>query len=405
MTTVVLVHGTGSRNPKTQAMYDHIEQKLHSQRADLKVLGCYWGDEVGAKLNASGASVPTYAITRAVGGVPEAVSEADREIALWDQLYRDPLYELRLLAVQNTGAADFIPGQVSAGQILNDKVANLQPGNDLQAKLSEAGVGDLFDRARQDVSGSDAYSDAVGAAAEPLAPYRSAVARAIVAQIVVLCEGSNRYERLSTDATLRGQVVDLLVDELGGRERSIFGDLVLKPLSGIATWYLRSHRRSITDAVDPTAGDVILYQGRGDPIRKAIYDVIAKAEPPVIVLAHSLGGIASVDLLAGARTGAMPALDNVKLLVTVGSQAPFFYEIKALNSMSYGDPLPGYFPSWLNIYDLRDFLSYIGGGLFPGRVQDVKVDNRQPFPQAHSAYWDDDLMWNAFFAKLKEMQL
>lgn len=80
-------------------------------------------------------------------------------------------------------------------------------------------------------------------------------------------------------------------------------------------------------------------------------------------------------------------------MVTVGSQAPFFYEIDALASLSYGEPLPSYFPAWLNIYDGRDFLSYIGAGVFPGRVTDQRVDNGQPFPQAHSAYWRNDAVW------------
>ncbi|MGM3306074.1 hypothetical protein ACSQ6I_08850 [Anabaena sp. WFMT] len=37
--------------------------------------------------------------------------------------------------------------------------------------------------------------------------------------------------------------------------------------------------------------------------------------------------------------------------------------------------LPEYFPKWLNIYDLRDILSYIDDHeeLFPGCIKDVAV--------------------------------
>ena len=75
---------------------------------------------------------------------------------------------------------------------------------------------------------------------------------------------------------------------------------------------------------------------------------------------HSLGGVACVDLLVEA------ALPQVELLVTVGSQAPFFYEIDALQSLRFGVPLPEHFPRWLNVYDLRDFLSYVAAGVFAG---------------------------------------
>ncbi|MEA5464607.1 hypothetical protein VB741_12800, partial [Leptothoe sp. PORK10 BA2] len=55
------------------------------------------------------------------------------------------------------------------------------------------------------------------------------------------------------------------------------------------------------------------------------------------------------------------------------------------------------YKNWLNIYDLRDFLSYVGNqdGLFAGKMTDVLVDNRQPFPEAHGAYWANDATWDA----------
>jgi hypothetical protein len=82
--------------------------------------------------------------------------------------------------------------------------------------------------------------------------------------------------------------------------------------------------------------------------------------------------------------------------VTVGSQAPFLYEIGALPSLEPADPLPDHFPQWLNIYDRRDILSYVGAGVLGAdKVTDVQVDNNQPFPQSHSAYWSNDDVWNA----------
>jgi hypothetical protein len=107
-----------------------------------------------------------------------------------------------------------------------------------------------------------------------------------------------------------------------------------------------------------------------------------------------LGGIACVDLLV------KECLENVALLVTVGSQAPFLYEINALHSLEFGEPLPEHFPVWLNIYDLRDFLSYVGANVFPNKVQDVLVDSKQPFPRSHSAYWENPATWKAIIPRL-----
>jgi hypothetical protein len=146
------------------------------------------------------------------------------------------------------------------------------------------------------------------------------------------------------------------------------------------------------------AGDVMLYQSRGGPIRECIRACVADATRPVVLLGHSLGGIACVDLLAAAASDGAPRVD---LLVTAGSQAPFLYEIGALASLGPDDPLPDHFPTWLNVYDPRDILSYVAGPVFrpPGSnaqlVSDVAVDNRQPFPMSHSAYWCNSEFWDA----------
>lgn len=135
----------------------------------------------------------------------------------------------------------------------------------------------------------------------------------------------------------------------------------------------------------PETGDILRYQARGALLRARIAEAVALAraadDGPVVLLAHSLGGIASFDLLA------MEPAHGVDLLVTVGSQAPFLYEIDALTGLRRGEELPGTFPRWINVYDRRDLLGFVGGKLFPGRVDDVRVHLRQPFPRAHTAYF------------------
>ena len=84
-----------------------------------------------------------------------------------------------------------------------------------------------------------------------------------------------------------------------------------------------------------------------------------RAASPVLPVALSLGGIALVDLLA-----AWPDAP-VEACVTVGSQAPLLYTFDAIPSMPYDEADPPHLPvPWLNIYDSRDFLSFVAEPLF-----------------------------------------
>jgi hypothetical protein len=171
-----------------------------------------------------------------------------------------------------------------------------------------------------------------------------------------------------------------------GRSAAVIG-------TALATW----RRGSVTDATSPLAGDILLYQCRGATIRQLIRAQIEELTPPIVLLGHSLGGIACVDLLIEADLR-----ERVSLLVTVGSQAPYFYELNALQKLEYGATLPHHVPRWINVYDLRDLLSFIGERVFHGQVRDVEVDSRQPFPESHSAYWTNPQTFSAIAGGLTE---
>ena len=118
---------------------------------------------------------------------------------------------------------------------------------------------------------------------------------------------------------------------------------------------------------------------------------VDRCDEPVVLVAHSLGGIACVEMLIEQE------LPEVKLFVTAGSQSPYFYEIGALRTLPFKAnvtcKLPAHFPKWVNFYDRRDFLSFVGRGVFGAKVTDKEVNNGQPFPQSHSAYWSNDAVW------------
>jgi hypothetical protein len=393
MSTVIFVHGTGVREPAFSKLFGRVRSELHSRRPELAVEPCYWGGEEGAQLWHGGASVPAYDTTRDIVPGP-----GDEELALWDLLYQDPLWELQTLAMAGPAGGELPPGQVPPGDRLDARVQALEPSAELAAALAVAGLIDTFGSARTAIATSEPYLQALVGASDSLDDLRLAVARAIVAKALAeQAELDGVDTSVVPDADARDQVTSLLVDSLGGRERGLLGP-VTAPVRGLAlrlaTARAKRRRGALTDATSPGAGDILLYQVRGDRIRAFLAEQVAAAAEPVTLLAHSLGGIAAVDLLV------TQPLPSVQLLVTVGSQAPFLYEIGALWSLAHGDPLPAHMPAWLNIYDRRDLLSYVGAPLFPGQIEDVEVNNKQPFPPSHSAYWANSKVWDAIVPRL-----
>jgi hypothetical protein len=394
MTSVLFVHGTGGRQKAYAVTFKQIEQTLQLRRPDVKLVPCLWGDSLGAKLNADGASIPTYDETQ--GG--KELTPEEENILLWESLYKDPFYEMRLLGLRPQQAQTVIPGKPTPSQELRIRVETLPTDTDLQTKLDDLEIGIVFQQAYEAIVGKNSkpYGRLLETASRPLDGDYGAIARAIVSMSILMCEEQGIYTWLSINDGLRDEAVDAILKVLTKDEtsRGFVLDWAKSLLTGlglsVGTNAIKRKRGAMTDGVYPCAGDIVLYQAKGGKIRDFIRSQLEAIDAPVVLLAHSLGGIACVDLLIE-----KDLRDKVKLLITVGSQAPFLYEIDALSTLSFGEPLPDHFPQWLNLYDLRDFLSYVGEGIFPGRPTDAKVDNRQPFPEAHSAYWANEQTWDA----------
>jgi hypothetical protein len=385
---VVFVHGTGVRGESWAKSFAIVEPMLRNLRPALAVRGCFWGDSQGAKLGGDGASIPTYDDT---GGEDPSVAEED--LAHWAVLYTDPWYELRLLGDWPAEGGELAPGQTPPGALLVEQIDQLAPSDELSGFLVSYDLVDYFRASLVALKTAPEFHRSAAMVTDAnLNEQRKAIARAIVAHTLRSAEDEGAPP---IDGSARGEIVAAVIDDLHGFGMGLAAWLT-RPFKGIAsrlvTQRVARKRGALTDAAYPAAGDIMRYQTRGSGIRTFIRQVVADAtagEPnaSVMLLAHSLGGIACVDTLI---EGSIPGVDR---LVTVGSQASFLYEIDALASLSYGEPLPPHFPAWLNIYDGRDFLSYVAAGLFPGRVTDYEVDNGQPFPQAHSAYWQNEAVW------------
>jgi hypothetical protein len=371
MPTVVIVHGTGVREPGYEEMVAVVARRLHLERPGYSIERCPWYKEHGVPPPPY-QSLPLKATFRAAG----RVSVPD-ELLAWQALYYDPLAELRDLS--NTAAGS---GNPTGAAMLAQEVRRVP----LPESLKSFFIGTRWKEVRACILEDEITKKAIARGASRPDATRLAVARALVAELVR--RGLERDEVLP-DGEERDQWVDTLRQSMG-TDLNIGTRGVpdmLKPAVRLVNSRLL---RPFGESQSPIAGDIILYQARGKGIRGYLAKAISNAQPPVYVMAHSLGGVAAVDTLI-----LEPTL-NIEALITFGSQAPFFFEINALVSLEKGQPLPQHFPQlWLNVCDPNDLLSFRAEPAFSAdpRIRDEQLDSGQPPIAAHGSYLGSNSFW------------
>jgi len=389
--TFLFVHGTGVREDDYRRTLLLIKKGVASQWLEAEVLPCQWGKKVGATLACKGVSIPDFS------GEPAPTDEAKALSVLWELLATDPDFEWReftgapapggFVDAAMRDAVDRFPQRIEA---LGSLPAALYQLPDEKERATE------WSTACRQVAGSGALKAALASVKRVDARMRHAAARAGVAQW--------QQQRAAAGLPLppaasRDALVQTLYDQLGGADAGRVTDWMKERFAGAvkrwATDKARRERDVLYNAAYPAAGDILLYQVRGDAIRTEIATAIRNAGDEVVVLAHSLGGIACVDLLV------MEHHPNVKALVTFGSQAPLLYELGALHSLPLQKPLPPtnkrlpdtFAPTWINVYDRDDLLSYQAAPIFTPRACDIQARSGAPFPDSHSAYWTQTALW------------
>ncbi|MCD2468451.1 hypothetical protein MBT42_33500 [Streptomyces sp. MBT42] len=387
--SLVFVHGTGVR----EGLKDTLEKVCAGVKtlpqSPISVVGPEWGKEIGpADLDVTPVLPASSAQTRAAAG-GEAPGDVT-DVATWGLLIDDPLLELRMLAAAPSARTGLVVNArtvaVELQQLLSD--AEVAP-----EALEAAGVEvDEMRSALAFVRGSEALVDAAGAVGDAgIAGLLGAVSRSVVA-CVLHAHRTARPPRLSPVA-LSGEQRTKLVGAVGEAvsgtpTRGIFTQTIGKALGPLAVRIgnsaVRENRAKLMDPFSDFIRDVAFYIRRGEDVRTFLATAISDlpANGPVVVVGHSLGGIAMVDLMSGADA------PHVDLLVTVGSQAPYLYLLDSLVSLRPG-PGSKPFTPWLNIYSPADFLSFRAAPAFPdvGGIVDEEVDAGVPFPESHSAYW------------------
>lgn len=390
--TLLFVHGTGVREDGYRKVSDDVRLGAAEHGlGHVKLVAPAWGPDLRARFDDVTRALPPQVKTRDATGGP-VITERDLEAATWDLLLGDPLFELRVYA---QGPPADGPGVVVNAPLLQqdaiDMVLRLHAetlaldrtgltAEELQASAGAVARADELAGAAR-AAGSAAHPDLIEAAA------RAVVATALAA---------HRFDPPGTApvAALSGAVRTALVEDIrraiapdktrgapGWLKNKIAGFVLSR-----ATAFVEERRAGLMGMATPAVGDILFYQRRSEELGGFIAKAIEGLARPVVAVGHSLGGVALVDLLS---RDDRPTLDR---LVTVGSQAPLFFAIDALGLLRPGEPERRPFTPWLNIYNRRDFLSFCAKKVFPKEreIQDQEVDPGVPFPESHSAYWNDD---------------
>ncbi|MEV6653629.1 hypothetical protein [Streptomyces sp. NPDC051219] len=389
MTTILFVHGTGVRSERYGKSLDQVRAGLGRVLPDVRVEPCAWGDVLGvAPRNGGGVPRVQASLPRARAGV----NWSDAERAVWARLYDDPLFEIRLSALDERVNVSATSPRALA--VLQDRLRTLPERATIQALVPEEGVADLR-KSVEDLLANEEFDSALPTLAA--AKSNDLIGRAITSRYIGVRE--HQSHTVLVPAEERDALARAIADILGGGALGT-GRRALeagwRTAQFVAKPVVRRYREDILDHSTPAAGDVLMYQARGNPLRTFLAERVQDIEGPVVLLGHSLGGIASFETLVAS------ALPQVELLVTVGSQIPYLYGLDALTTQRYGAALPRHFQApWLNIHDPVDLLGFPAEPQFKDRVRDVVVNTREPFPRAHSAYWATQEVYEAIGSAVK----
>ena len=368
MTTVLFVHGIGVRHGDHQIALAGIRTALAS-RPDVRLATCDWGDRIGARL-----SDPVADVRAILDG------DADPLVDVWALLDADPLLELKALASAGSSRRPADPYDDPA-QVLTRAVRQLPGDPEVLAALGSVGLAEVLPGAVDAVLGATATLAALERAAELEIELRAILARAVIA--TAMTRAGAGTEPLPLDGRTVSGLTDLVLDRLGGAALAP-GRLSLWALGKVANRVADRRDSWLTQTVR-FAGDVAQYLVRGEELRTllaaAITAVTEDGDGPVVLVGHSLGGIACVDHLS------LAGPVGVHSVVTVGTQVSYLYGVDCLPGWRAGSLPPHRLPRWLNVHDPRDLLSFPCEGAFAGWATDRLVDGQAAFPRAHSAYF------------------
>lgn len=450
MTSVMFIPGMGVRGAGIDDYFAKLSAHLNRMRPGYTLHACRWGDAVGANLLAGGISVPgaeldyprletatseslanaatrmepafgsllVQALAQRKSTTAQALADQDGvvhdprqlHVQLWELLDSDPLLELEALSHRHQDGT--LPGTSpepgtgsgrgesrDPGDLARLLGAGLEPDTELSRSLRDAGLESTALAAATELVASDSFSR-FGRAALSAAEHAQGLARAFTALALRHRDGQlGSYAAVDGEhrRAIEGQAAAvLLARELAEHSESTVTSALLGLVLGFATRWAAKRRVQLTREAAPAVGDVLKYLARGEDLRQFIRrQILDIGDQDLIIIAHSLGAVAVMDLLLG------EPLPQVKQLIAVGSASGLLFELDALPAGRFapGYRLPADFPPTHFVYDDRDFLAYRSAGLFGAKASDHQVDNGVAFPRSHGAYFNND----QFYALLQDL--
>ena len=166
------------------------------------------------------------------------------------------------------------------------------------------------------------------------------------------------------------------------------GEAIPKVVLALLTDALEAYRLGLTTMAANFLQNVILYLADGSDIRDRVITELKSVDQskPMVILGHSLGGIIGVDIASDPSVAT-----RVDLLVTVGSQAPLLHVLGAIPAFENKPKAPRRepFSPWLNIYNPRDPLAFVGADVFgwaSRAPEDHRLDEPRDLLGTHTDY-------------------
>jgi len=257
-------------------------------------------------------------------------------------------------------------------------------------------------------------SELVHAAAQTFGQPHRSEATVNILLVRALLQRSKRTPNITTRPEAR-QALQALLALFLDQQQAIQKGLPLAltyPFWATVTMLVSHLRSNIMQIATSYVGDVMMYLARAAALRQFIHNTVIDAcrqrpGEPLVIIAHSLGGVIAYDYAADPAFADRPPIE---LLVTIGSQVALFAEYGlvqgATTPVEFGPrthhPIykePHLCDRWLNFYDPADFLSFPIGRMFLGAAEGDQIcTSGKPFPASHNAYWDNDQLYQAIAA-------
>lgn len=169
----------------------------------------------------------------------------------------------------------------------------------------------------------------------------------------------------------------------------------------VSTGLSKLFRDDLNPLVAQFLGDIFVYLKPGAPrdqIRAKVVGVLnaafatKAAGEPLVLVAHSLGGVILYDLLSSPVAAGLSPGFRANALITVGSQPGLFQEMGLFDFKPAGhappNPMPG--PAnvdlWINVFDAIDLFGFRAAPVF-GTATDYEFNSMTGLLSSHSTYF------------------